>query len=249
MEEHSSVDPKPRGAPFFALDAETGELVWRIDGGFRQNHWGGQSIIGDSVIATMDAYTQLIFAIGKGPSATTVTVPDMGVSLGSSVMIKGMITDISPGTEDISLKMRFPNGVPAVSDADMSEWMLYVYKQFPKPADAIGVPVTLETIDPNGNYVNIGTATSDATGNYGFAFEPEVPGQYMIMATFYGSDGYYGSTTITYLTVDPAPSPATPIEPEESAAPLITTEVAIVLAVAVIAVIGVVGYLVIKKRK
>jgi len=29
----------------------------------------------------------------------------------------------------------------------------------------------------------------------------------MIIATFYGSEAYYGSTTTTYLTVDPAPDP------------------------------------------
>ncbi|MCL1976639.1 MAG: PQQ-binding-like beta-propeller repeat protein, partial [Candidatus Bathyarchaeota archaeon] len=28
--EHSALEPKPRGAPFFALDAETGDLVWEI---------------------------------------------------------------------------------------------------------------------------------------------------------------------------------------------------------------------------
>jgi len=247
--EHSSIDPKPRGAPFICLDMETGEEIWRADGLFRQTYWGSNAIIGDSIIATMDTYDQRVYAIGKGPTATTVTASPKVSMHGSSVLIEGTVTDISPGTEDYALTARFPNGVPAVSDASMSDWMIYVYKQFPKPADAIGVPVTLEAIDPNDNYVNIGMTTSDAQGNYGFTWEPEVEGHYMIMATFYGSDGYYGSTTTTYLTVDPAPSPSTPIEPEESVAPLITTEVAIVLAVAVVAVIGVVGYLVIKKRK
>jgi len=206
-EEHSTIDPKPRGAPFVCLDAETGDVIWKADGLFRQTHWGGRAIIADSIIVTMDTYDQRIYAIGKGPSATTVGIQDDVIKHGDSVLIKGMVTDISTGTEDHALAKRFPNGVPAVSDADMSEWMLYVYKQFPKPADAIGVPVTLEAIDPNGNYQYLGTATTDASGNYGFAFEPEVPGQYMIMATFYGSAGYYGSTTTTYLTVDPAPEP------------------------------------------
>jgi len=249
MEEHSSVDPKPRGAPFFALDAETGDLVWRIDGGFRQNHWGGQSIIGDSVIATMDAYSQLIFAIGKGPSATTVTVPDMGVPLGSSVMIKGMVTDESPGTKDYRLTSRFPNGVPAVSDEFMSDWMLYVYKQFPQPM-ATGVQVKLEAIDPNGNFQNLGTATTDMWGNFALMYEAEVPGQYTIFATFVGTGAYYGSSSSTAFGVDPTVSPTTPIEPEQlTEAPLITTELAIIAAVAVAAVIGIASFWALRKRK
>jgi len=152
----------------------------------------------------MDTYDQRVYAIGKGPSVTTVSAAPKVVAKGSSVLIEGMVMDNSPGTEDTVLQLRFPNGVPVVSDESMSDWMLYVYKQFEKP-DATGVEVKLEAIDPDGGYVDIGTATTDSSGNYGFTFEPEMEGQYLIMATFYGSGGYYGSTTTTYLTVDPAP--------------------------------------------
>jgi hypothetical protein len=154
----------------------------------------------------MDTYDNRLYAVGKGPSATTVTASPKVSKYGSSVLIEGTVTDVSPGTEDTALQLRFPNGVPAVSDESMSDWMLYVYKQFSMPA-ATGVPVTLEAVDPNYNYQTLGTATTDVYGNYAFTFEPEVPGQYMIIATFYGSDSYYGSTTTTYLTVDPAPEP------------------------------------------
>jgi outer membrane protein assembly factor BamB len=202
--EHSAIDPKPRGAPFVCLDATTGDVVWRANGLFRQTLWGGISIIGDSVIATMDTYDQRIYAVGKGPSTITAESPLMGVPKGTSVTIQGTVTDVSPGTKSERLLLRFPNGVPVVSDESMSDWMLYVYKQFEKP-DTTGVEVTLEAIDPNGNYEYLGTATSDASGKYGFTFEPEMEGKYMILATFYGSAGYYGSTTTTYVTVDPAP--------------------------------------------
>ena len=60
--------------------------------------------------------------------------------------------------------MRFPNGVPAVSDASQSEWMLYVYKQFSQPTNATGVPVSIDAVDPNGNYIHLGDATSDSSG-------------------------------------------------------------------------------------
>ena len=124
--------------------------------------------------------------------------------------------------------------------------------QFERPTDVIGVPVKLEAVDPNGNYQYLGTTTSDLYGNYGFTFEPEVLGQYMIIATFEGSGAYYGSGSTTYLTVDPAPSPATPIEPEEPETPtepIISTEVAILVAVAVAAVIGIVAFWALRKRK
>ncbi len=248
--EHSVIDPKFRGAPFVCLDMETGDEIFRVDGVMRTTRWGGQHIIGDSIIAGFDSYDNRIYAIGKGPSATTLSTPDVGVPIGSSVTIKGMVTDVSPGTKESALQMRFPNGVPAVSDDIMGDWMKYVFKQFERPANVQGVTVKLEAVDPNGNYQILGTTITDAYGNYGFRFKPEVEGQYMIIATFEGSESYYGSTTTTYLSVDPAPSPAVPIEPEPlSEAPLITTEVAIIAAVAVAAVIAIVGYLVIKKRK
>jgi outer membrane protein assembly factor BamB len=260
--EHSPVDPKPRGAPFICLDAETGEELWRVDGMFRQTDWGGKAVIGDSIIATYDSYDQMIYAIAKGPSAISVNAPDTAVELGSNALITGMVTDVSPGTQSIEMQARFPDGVPAVADESMSEWMKYVYKQFPRP-NAQGVSVRIEAIDPNGNYQYYGTATTDAYGGFGFSFEPEVPGKYMIMASFEGTGAYYGSTKTAYLIVDEAPEPATQIEAEEPAepqepidvteptveAPIITTEIAIAIGVAAVVVIAVVAFVILRKRK
>jgi len=248
MEEHSSVDPKPRGAPYFCLDINTGNEVWRTDGLFRQNHWGGNSIIGDSVIAAMDAYDQNIYAIGKGSSKITLNAPSVGVYKGSSVALQGMVTDVSPGTADVDLELRFPNGVPAVADEDMSDWMMYVYKQFPRPGDVNGVSVKLEAIDPNGNYVNIGTVTTDSYGFYSHSFEPEIEGIYTIMATFDGSGAYYGAFNEAAISVNSA-SAGTPIEPDQATeTPLITTEVAIVIAIVVAAIVGVGAYWMLKRK-
>ena len=221
--EHSPVDPKPRGAPFICLDMETGEEIWRANGLFRQTDWGGQAIIGDSIIATMDSYDQRIYAIGRGPSATTVNTPNVGAHVGSAITISGSVMDISPGTTSPTLMTRFPNGVPAVSDASMSDWMLYVYKQFSEPM-ASGVQVKLEAYDPNGNYQNLGTVTTDSYGNYGFSYEPEVPGTYYIFATFEGTNAYFGSSSSAYFSSNPAPTPATLIEPEEPEEPETPTE-------------------------
>ena len=274
--EHSPVDPRPRGAPMVCLNATTGDLIWRADGLFRQTRWGGRAIIGDSVIATMDTYDQRVYAIGKGPSATTVTAGPKVIEWGSSVVVEGMVTDVSPGTNDAALKMRFPNGVPAVSDASMSEWMVYVYKQFPCPKNVEGVEVVLETLDPNNNFYEIGRATSDASGFYSILWEPPVPGRYTIYATFEGTGSYFGSYAETAMGVTEAPTPAATIEPEPAApepaapapgaafapteptpaeptqaaeAPVLTTELAIIAAVAVACVIGVVAFWALRKRK
>ena len=168
-DEHSPIDPKPRGAPFLCLDIESGEVVWKIDGAFRQTQWGGSAVIGDSIIATMDTYDQRVYAIGKGPSEITVEAPLTACDWGEKIVLRGRVTDISPGTQTPAMKMRFPKGVPAVSDVDMSEWMQYVYMQFEMPM-ASGVPVKLQVVvDPNGNWYDIGTAYTDASGFYGIA--------------------------------------------------------------------------------
>jgi outer membrane protein assembly factor BamB len=199
--EHSTLEPKPRGAPFIALDAFTGKVVWSIEGAFRQTMWGGRAIIGDSIIATMDTYDQQIYAIGKGPSAITVSAPDVGIAVNTPVMIKGTIMDVSPGTQSSKLQMRFPNGVPAVSDASMNGWMLYVYKQFEQPMNTEGVPITIAAIDPNGNYVTLGNTVSDASGRFAFEFTPNTEGKYIIYATFEGSKSYYPATAQNEMTV------------------------------------------------
>ncbi len=208
--EHSGNQPLPRGAPFLCLDVATGKVVWKMDGGFRSTCWGGKAIIGDSIVALMDTYDQRVYAIGKGPSATSVTASPKVSVHGTSVIIEGSVADISPGTEDYALTARFPNGVPAVSDESQSAWMKYVYMQFERPTNATGVNVSLDTIDPNGNYVHIANATSDATGMFSYQWTPEVPGKYTVIATFSGSKSFYGSSSQTVIGVDEAAATPTP---------------------------------------
>ena len=246
--EHSPIDPKPRGAPFICLNATTGEEIWKIDGGFRTTDWGGKSVIGDSVIATYNTYDQRIYAIGKGPSSTTVSIQDDVLTHGGSVLLKGVVTDVSAGTKDDSLTARFPNGVPAVSDTNMSEWMKYVYMQFARPTDIVGVEVVVSVLDPNNNVYEVGRTTSDGDGFFKMSFTPEVPGEYTIIASFDGSEAYYGSFAKTAINVVEAPA-ATP-EPTPTPAPMTDTYVLGIGAGAIIAiiVIGLVIILMLRKR-
>jgi hypothetical protein len=186
----------------------------------------------------MDTYDQQIYAIGKGPSATTVTAPDIAAAFGTPIVVKGTVTDISPGTQSDASKLRFPNGVAAVSDGNMSEWMLYVYKQFKQPTNIIGVPVSIDAIDPNNNYIHIGDTTSDPSGTFSYMFTPANAGKYTVYATFAGSKSYYASYAQTALGVMEEPEAPPAPEPE----PVTVTEAYFVPAVAaIIATIAIVG--------
>ena len=214
--EHSPIDPMPRGAPFICLNATTGEVIWRVNGMYRQSGWGGQPLIGSGVILTQDTYDQRTWCIGKGPTATTVSAPDVVVPNGATAVIQGTVMDISPGCSDEKVQLRFPNGVPAVCEADMSEWMLYVYKQFERPADAVGVDVSLTVLDSADQVVDDVTVVSDANGCFSYAFAADVAGEYSVVASFAGSNSYYGSFAVSSsFVVEEAPEST----PEPTATP------------------------------
>jgi outer membrane protein assembly factor BamB len=233
--EHSAQEPKPRGAPFICLNATDGTLIWEINGAFRQTRWGGRAIIGYSIIVTQDTYDQQIYAIGKGPSAITLSAPDIAAPLNTPVILKGSITDVSPGTTDASITMRFPEGVPVVSDESMSSWMLYMYKQFSRPTDATGVPISIDATAPDGSYVHLGDTTSDGNGNFHLTFTPSMSGDYIVFATFGGSKSFYPSYTSSSLTVmDAQATPTASVGPVQTPYEWYTigSSIAVIIAIA-----------------
>ena len=70
---------------------------------------------------------------------------------------------MSLGPQEYALTARFPNGVPAVCDVNMSEWMQYLYAEFARPADVVGVEAVLRVLDPNNYFCEVGRTTSDAS--------------------------------------------------------------------------------------
>ncbi len=244
--EHSPIDPTGRGAPMVVLDAETGEEIWKLS--WFNNWWGGHVIIGDSIMAGLNAYDGRIYSIGKGPSSTTIAAsPKISVE-GDSVLVEGTVMDISPGTAEYALTARFPDGVPAVCDDNMTDWMQYVHMQYPRPTDVMGVEVTISVFDPNNNVYDVATATSDDNGFYSATFTPPVPGKYVVYATFSGSESYWPSSAVTALNVETAPQPTA--APTATPGPMTDTYVLGLGLGSIIAivVIGLVLILMLRKR-
>ncbi|MCW4043885.1 MAG: PQQ-binding-like beta-propeller repeat protein [Candidatus Bathyarchaeota archaeon] len=234
--EHSSGAPYWKGAKIRCLNVTTGDELWTLAAHGASSYGSYGYAIADGYLVYLNVYDNQIYCIGKGPSATTVTAsPEISVH-GNSVLVKGTVTDIAAGAKQLEQAARFPNGLPAISDENMGEWMEYVYMQKPCPANAKGVDVSLDALDPNGNFVHIGTVTSDLSGLYSHMFTPEVPGKYTIIATFAGSDSYYGSYAETAIGVDEAPPATAPPEypqPIDNTMTIIGAAIAIIIAVAV----------------
>ncbi|MFB3889271.1 MAG: PQQ-binding-like beta-propeller repeat protein [Candidatus Bathyarchaeia archaeon] len=198
-DEHSSDGVLWRGANLWAINMDTGNLTWKVNGMYRH------PVVADGILIALNSYDGQVYAFGKGPSKTTVSAPQTAVPKGTAVMLTGSVTDQSPGSKD----------TPAISDDSMSAWMEYLYMQKVLPANAKGVPVKLTAVDPNGNTQEIGTVTSDASGNFGFAWTPPVEGTYKVMATFAGSNSYDSSSSTAYFVVSPAAAAA----PQPTSAP------------------------------
>jgi hypothetical protein len=218
--EHTIQTPIYKGALARAINATDGTEIWTLSdytGEFSDMSYA----IADGYSTFFNGYDDRIYSVGRGPSATTVTAgPEVSVH-GSSVLLKGTVIDTAAGTKQDEQAARFPDGVPAVSDASMKDWMEYVYQQKPKPTDVTGVEVVINVLDPNNNFYEVGRATSDANGMYSVAFTPEVPGKYTIIASFEGSEGYWPSEAETAINVEEAPV-ATPA-PTPTPAPMTDT--------------------------
>ncbi len=74
------------------------------------------------------------------------------------------------------------------------------------PTNFTGVPISIVAIDPNNNYITLGTATTDTNGLFHYTWTtPNVPGDYTVYATFDGTNGYWPSKAVTATTVTEAP--------------------------------------------
>ena len=239
--EHTPNDPLWRGSKLFAINATTGQQIWNI------SSWMPGPIVASGSVLGVNNYDGELYNFAKGPSALSVTVGPKSSDFGDSVVIEGTVSDISPGTKQNELAMKFPNGVPAVSDQSQSAWMEYLYMQQARPTDAVGVPVTLSVVDANGNFREIGTTTT-SDGFFSLNWKPDITGAYTVYASFTGSESYWPSHAVTSFVVNPAqPTEAPTTSPAPSSADLYFVP-AIAGLFAAIIVVGLLIILVLKKR-
>ena len=238
-----------RGEKMLCHDAFTGELLWALDGVYES------PIVAQGHIIALNNYDGYFYDISKGPTSLTVEVGPKLQAKGTYVVIEGTVMDESPITKTAEAVGKYPNGVPAIADIFMSDWMDYLYFQKPKPMDAFGVPVFLQAMRvDDGTMVDIGEVYSDINGRYEKMWAPPTEGTWKILASFCGNDGYWGSNAETSLGVVGALSPATQIVPEDTTTTTtttsaISTEVIIIAVVAIAVLIGAASYIALRKRK
>jgi hypothetical protein len=232
--EHSQSYPITRGWKLHCVDAYTGKGLWNITGSMQPG------AISDGYLTAGNAYDGYMYVFGKGQSATTVSAPQTQITTGTNAIISGTVLDQSPGQL----------GTPCVSADSMSGMMEYIHMQHQMPADVTGVPVSIDATDPNGNYVHIGDAVSDASGTYSYVWSPTMAGNYKITATFMGDDSYgssWGETHATVVNAEVAPSTSpSPISFDSVNSNITNTVIAGV--VAIIAVIVIFGLLILRKK-
>ena len=273
--EHSPNVPLYKGSMVRCIDVNTGKEIWTLDGWYAIQTFGqSPAPIADGYMTYLNVYDMQIYCIGKGPSEVTVEAPMTAVDVGDSMMIRGTVADICAGAKSKVASGEF-NIVPAMSDKSQHDWMAYIYQQKPMPTDAVGVQVTLLAIDDGGAVTEIGTVTSDASGMFKKAWTPTVAGEYTIVASFDGTNSYYGSSAetavvVTQAAAEPTTQPtATPTEtaapteaPTQTVAPTvspsagvepasgISTETLLIAGAAVVIVIAVIAAaLVLRKHK
>jgi hypothetical protein len=196
------IEPVPRFGVIECINASNGATIFNGDSGVMPCAAANGYVYGTS------QYDGKLYCIGKGPTSTSVSIQNDVIANGATVLIKGNVIDMSPATQEYASQVRFANGVPAVSDESMSEWMDYLYMQnatlLNNPPKPNGVAVKLVAVNPNGNTIDIGTVTSYSGGSFSETWIPPAEGKYTVYATFDGSNSYYGSYAQTALSVTKA---------------------------------------------
>jgi hypothetical protein len=251
--EHSPNYPLYKGEKIYCIDAYSGDEVFSMLSWAGQTGGAGDStaILADGYFVYYNYYDNSLYCVGKGPSAATVTASPKVSTQGNTILIEGTVTDVSAGAKQLVQDGKF-NVVPAVSDQSQASWMEYLYMQQPKPSGVTGISVHLTATDPNGNFQDIGYVSSDSSGMFKKMWTPPVEGEYTIVASFDGSNSYYGSSAETALGVQKAasavvvsPSPTSAVQPPASAVPTTTY---VVIAATVIIAFAAVAALLFRRR-
>jgi hypothetical protein len=128
--------------------------------------------------------------------------------------------------------------------------MDYLHAQGSTPANVTGVPVSIDAVDPNNNFVHIATVTSDMSGTFSYVWNPTIAGSYKITATFAGDDSYGSSYAQAAALVVNAPQATTTSTtvPVKAATATDVMTYSLIVAVAVIVALAIVAVLLLKRH-
>ncbi len=118
---HVYSPPLYADSKLYCLNAYTGELIWDMPSFVITNQ--PNCALADGYLLMPNAYDNQLYCYGKGLSATTVTAPEITQTLGTSILVKGTVTDQSPGQTAQGIPAK---GTPAISDESMTAWMEYL---------------------------------------------------------------------------------------------------------------------------
>jgi len=238
--EHTPSQPFQRGWGMICLDAITGDFHWKISGTRMQ---AGASAYG--YLTAASNYDGTMYVLGKSPSKTTISGPQIGVSKDNKIVLTGSVLDQAPAALEIDSA-----GIACVSDESMATWMDYAYLQMPiggfyNNETIHGVRVSIDARDQNGNWNHIGETYTDASGSFSYVWEPNDIGAYYVTATFAGSNAYGSSWASTTIGVSSA---ADPVVTETVSLPPIGLYIAVsTIVIAVIVIL--IGILLLKKKQ
>ena len=210
--EHSAISPIARGWKIFCVNATTGVGIWNV------TTPGNCGPISDGYMVADSFYDGYMYVFGKGRSETSIAAPLTAITKGQSCVITGTVTDHSPGDlgsfSNPTARTDRPSMIPCVSHESMQTYMDYLYMQIPIPSGytVTGVPVSIDAIDPNGNFVHVADVTSDVSGTFSYLWKPDMVGKYSVTATFAGDGSYSSSFAETAVGVTDVPASLPPVE-------------------------------------
>jgi hypothetical protein len=234
------LNPVPRFNMMACINATTGNTIYTLNGGIDPTAASNGYVIASGI---SDGN---LYCVGKGQTTTTVTAPTISITAGTTALIQGSVMDNSAAQ---------PN-TPAISDANMSVWMDYLHMQnstlLNSPPNCMGVPVSLDAVDSNGNSIHIGDTTSYGSGVFNYQWTPTTAGLYQIYATFAGSNSYFSSYAQTGATVSIASASTTTPAPTSTASSSVSNSdmltYLVIVAIAIIIAIAIVGALILRKK-
>ena len=176
---------------------------------------GGTAAIGDSIVLMQNTFDQQVYAVGMGPTETTIAIQDNVVPLGvpgtSNRHCNGYFSRNKRRKNNIKISERSRSSIRRMGEHEELYGICLHAKRAPNGHN--WYPSKNPNIQPNGEYEWIGTTTTDAEGNFAYGFVPLMEGTYAVVATFDTNKGYWGSERMTYLYVGPKSTISVPPYP------------------------------------